>query len=101
MKRFIDGVDRSQTTLFRDRLEEGIDDGNPVRAIDVFVDALELLELGFERVAPKRLGRMVEGVRGRPGGVTRRGRRHRVMVGVAPLNEPFALAVGEDRTSVV
>ncbi len=54
MKRFIDGVDRSQTTLFRDPLEEGIDDGNPVRAIDVFVDELELLELGFERVAPKR-----------------------------------------------
>ncbi len=46
MKRFIEGVDRSQTTLFPDRPEEGIDDDNPVRVIDVFVDDLELLELG-------------------------------------------------------
>ncbi len=57
MKRFIEGVDRSQTTLFPDRLEDWIDDDNPVRVIDVFVDELELLELGFERVAPKRTGR--------------------------------------------
>ncbi len=57
MKRFIEGVDRSQTTLFPDRLEDWIDDDNPVRVIDVFVDELELLELGFERVAPRRTGR--------------------------------------------
>ena len=41
MKRFIEGVDRSQTTLFPDRLEDWIDEDNPVRAIDVFVDELE------------------------------------------------------------
>ncbi len=57
MKRFIEGVDRSQTTLFPDRLEDWIDDDNPVRAIDVFVDELELGELGFERVAPRATGR--------------------------------------------
>ena len=44
MKRFIDGVDRSQTTLFPDRLEDGIDDDNPVRMIDVCV-----VELGPEQ----------------------------------------------------
>ncbi len=57
MKRFIEGVDRSQTTLFPDRLEDWIDEDNPVRAIDVFVDELELFELGFERVAPRWTGR--------------------------------------------
>ncbi len=57
MKRFIEGVDRSQTTLFPDRLEDWIDDDNPVRVIDVFVEELELFELGFERVAPRWTGR--------------------------------------------
>ena len=57
MKRFIEGVDRSQTTLFPDRLEDWIDEDNPVRAIDVFVDELDLLELDFDRVAPKGTGR--------------------------------------------
>jgi transposase len=57
MKRFIEGVDRSQTTLFPDRLEDWIDADNPVHVIDVFVDELDLFELGFERMAPKRTGR--------------------------------------------
>ena len=57
MKRFIEGVDRSQTTLFPDRLEDWIDEDNPVHVIDVFVDELNLFELGFERMAPKRTGR--------------------------------------------
>ncbi len=57
MKRFIEGVDRSQTTLFPDRLEDWIDEDNPVHVIDVFVDELDLFELGFECVAPKRTGR--------------------------------------------
>jgi transposase len=56
MKRFIEGVDRSQTTLFPDRLEDWVDEENPVRAIDVFVDELDLFDLGFERVVPKRTG---------------------------------------------
>ncbi len=57
MKRFIEGVDRSQTTLFPDRLEDWVDDDNPVQGIDVFVDELDLFDLGFDRVAPKRTGR--------------------------------------------
>jgi transposase len=56
MKRFIEGVDRSQTTLFPDRLEDWIDEDNPVRAIEVFVDELDLFDLGFARVVPKRTG---------------------------------------------
>jgi len=42
MKRFVEGVDRSQSTLFPERLEDYIDENNPVRVVDVFVEALDL-----------------------------------------------------------
>ncbi len=35
MKRFVEGVNRGQSTLFPDRLEDWIGDDNPVRVIDV------------------------------------------------------------------
>ena len=57
MKRFIEGVDRDQTTLFPERLNDWIGEDNPVRVIDVFVDELDLGELGFSRVAPRATGR--------------------------------------------
>ncbi len=57
MKRFVEGVDRNQSTLFPDRLEEWIGDDNAVRVIDVFVDELDLGGLGFGRVAPRATGR--------------------------------------------
>ena len=57
MKRFIEGLDRSQSTLFPDRLEDWIDDDNLVRVVDVFVDELDLGGLGFGRVSPKAMGR--------------------------------------------
>jgi len=57
MKRFIEGLDRGQATLFPERLEDYIDDDNPVRAIDAFVDALDLGELGFDGVVPEATGR--------------------------------------------
>ena len=57
MKRFVEGVDRGQSTLFPECLDDWIDEDNPVRAIDVFVDALDLAGLGFERVDPKATGR--------------------------------------------
>ena len=53
MKRFIEGVDRSQITLFPARLNDWIGDDNPVRVIDVFVAELDLGALGFGRVAVK------------------------------------------------
>ncbi len=57
MKRFVEGVDRGQSTLFPDRLEDWIGNDNPVRVIDVFVDQLDLGSLGFDRVAPQATGR--------------------------------------------
>jgi len=57
MKRFIEGLDREQSTLFPERLEDWIGDDNPVRVIDVFVDELDLGGLGFGRVEPAVTGR--------------------------------------------
>ncbi|MCP4208549.1 MAG: IS1182 family transposase [Shimia sp.] len=57
MNRFIEGTDRGQVTLFPDRLEDWIDENNPVRVIDAFVDALDLKDLGFERATAAETGR--------------------------------------------
>lgn len=57
MKRFVEGISRDQSTLFPERLDDFIVEDNPVRAIDVFVEQLDLLALGFERVVPSHTGR--------------------------------------------
>ena len=57
MTRFVVGDDRSQSTLFPERLDDYLGDDNPVRAIDVFVDELDLAELGFGGVEPQATGR--------------------------------------------
>ena len=57
MKRFVEGVDRGQSTLFPDCLEDWVVEDNPVRVIDVFVDALDLGGLGFSGVDPEATGR--------------------------------------------
>src|SRR5215831_12871210 len=56
MKRFVEGTDRGQSTLFPECLDDWTDEDNPVRVIDAFVDALDLAELGFE-VEPAETGR--------------------------------------------
>jgi transposase len=57
MKRFVEGADRAQSTLFPECLEDWIAEDSPVRVIDVFVDELDLGELGFGGVAPESTGR--------------------------------------------
>src|ERR1700693_1526863 len=57
MKRFIEGEDRSQSTLFTEHLDDYIAEDNPVRVIDVFVDELDLMALGFEGMQPEVTGR--------------------------------------------
>src|SRR6476659_8498561 len=54
---FVKGADRQQTLLLPECLDAGVDESNPVRAVDVFVDELELRELGFDRVTPAATGR--------------------------------------------
>ena len=54
---FVEGTDRGQTTLFPARLDDYVAEDNPVRAVDVFVDNLDLDKLGFVRVQPLDMGR--------------------------------------------
>src|SRR3979490_3239934 len=57
MPGFLGGLDRGQATLLPECLEDWVDESNPVRAVDVFVDALELRDLGFDGVDPAATGR--------------------------------------------
>ena len=57
MKRYIEGIERDQGTQFPEHLEDWVGEDNPVRVIDVFVDDLDLLGLGFDRAVPEATGR--------------------------------------------
>jgi transposase len=57
MKRFIEGADRSQSTLLPECLDDWVEESNPVRAVDAFVDGLDLAKLGFKDVEPAATGR--------------------------------------------
>ena len=55
MKRFVEGMDRQQSTLFPECLEDWIHEDNPVRVIDAFVEELDLSKLGFDGVSSRIL----------------------------------------------
>ena len=57
MKRFVEGADLGQGTLLPECLKDWIDEENPVRVIDAFVDALDLAGLGFDGIEPAATGR--------------------------------------------
>jgi transposase len=57
MKRFVEGENRSQSILFPERLEDYIVEDNPVRAIEVFVNELDMSGLGFDGMQPEPTGR--------------------------------------------
>src|SRR3954465_11015952 len=57
MHRFIDGEDRMQLALLPHRLEDYVNEDNPVRVIEVFIDELDLAALGFSGVTPAATGR--------------------------------------------
>ena len=57
MKRFVEGLDRGQSTLFPETLDDFVEEDNPVRVVEAFVAALDLGELGFSSVDPKATGR--------------------------------------------
>ncbi len=57
MERFIEGEDRSLSTLFPEHLDDHIAEDNPVRVIDLFVDELDLSGLGFDGAKPEVTGR--------------------------------------------
>ncbi|MFZ0826596.1 MAG: transposase, partial [Verrucomicrobiia bacterium] len=51
------GLDRSQTLLFPERLEDYIGGENPVRFLDAFVGSLDLHALGFAKAQAAATGR--------------------------------------------
>jgi transposase len=57
MKRFVEGVDRTQALLLPEQLDDYVTENNPVRVIDVFVDELDLAALKFEGINPAMTGR--------------------------------------------
>jgi len=56
MSGFIVGDDRSQATLFPERLDDYIAEDSGVRVIDVFIDELDISGLGF-KTEPSDTGR--------------------------------------------
>ena len=56
MSGFIQGEDRSQATLFPERLDDYVAEDSAVRVIDVFIDELDLSGLGF-KTQPNDTGR--------------------------------------------
>ena len=57
MAGFVEGADRGQSTLFPALLDDYVAEDNPVRAVDVFVEGLDLDKLGFVGVQPLDTGR--------------------------------------------
>jgi transposase len=57
MAGFVEGADRAQATLLPECLDDWVDESNPVRFIDAFVDGLDLKDLGFAGVDPADTGR--------------------------------------------
>ena len=57
MKRFIEGESRQQVSLLPECLDDYIGEDNPVRIVDVFVEELDLLSLGFIGADPASTGR--------------------------------------------
>ena len=56
MSGFIQGEDRSQATLFPERLDDYVAEDSSVRVIDVFIDELDLSGMGF-KTQPNETGR--------------------------------------------
>ena len=56
MSGFIEGDDRSQATLFPERLDDYVAEDNAVRVIDIFIDDLDISGLGF-KAEPAATGR--------------------------------------------
>ena len=57
MKRFIEGENRFQSTLFPESLEDYIAEDNSIRVVDAFINKLDLKRLGFDGAEPSETGR--------------------------------------------
>jgi transposase len=57
MSKHVPGRHRKQTVLFPDMLDDYVDEENPVRFIDAFIESLNLEKLGFNHSIPNDVGR--------------------------------------------
>jgi transposase len=57
MMEYVKGEDRNQIVMLSDCLDDYIDEENPVRVIDVYIDSLDVKELGFTKAIPNETGR--------------------------------------------
>ena len=55
--RHINGDSRQQGLLLPSSLDDYVDDNNPVRVVDAFIDSLDLVNLGFSKAITKTTGR--------------------------------------------
>lgn len=55
--RYIEGIKRDQVKLLPPTIEEYVDEENPVRVIEEFVNLIDLEELGIKRYKSKEIGR--------------------------------------------
>jgi hypothetical protein len=51
---FISGENRNQIVLLPEGVEDYVDDNNPVRVIEVYINGLDLAALGFPVRSPMR-----------------------------------------------
>lgn len=59
MSRFIEGQSRAQSTLFPEVLDDYIHEDNPICAFHMFINSLDLSEMGFARYQPKQVGHAI------------------------------------------
>ena len=57
MKRFVEGVDRTQVSLLPECVDDYVAEDNPVRVIEAFVEQLDLRAMGFEGIDAEATGR--------------------------------------------
>ncbi|MFT5446479.1 MAG: transposase [Gammaproteobacteria bacterium] len=57
MKRFVQGEARTQMSLLPECLDDYVNEDNPVRVVEAFIDALDLEQLGFAGMVPQPTGR--------------------------------------------
>ena len=53
---YIDGISRSQTTLFPEALDDHIPLNHPIRVIDAFVDRVDVSALGYVGATDEVMG---------------------------------------------
>jgi transposase len=53
---YVEGEDRNQAVLFPECLDDYINEDNPIRFVDAFVEGLDLGKLGFQEGKAERHG---------------------------------------------